>query len=80
MRERSWKFRRIAVFGTIAACAATVGYLTVAGADTRLAEALASGAFLLWGTTLSSYVFGAVWDDNSRDRLDSRGAGDQEQA
>lgn len=58
-----WKYRRSLVFWTIAACSLGVGYLTLAGTDTRLNETLAYGYFALWTATLGSYVFGAVWHD-----------------
>jgi len=72
MNDRSWKWRRVAIFFTIASCAAVVGYLAVCGEDTRLSDTLAFGSFLLWGSVVGSYVFGAVWDDNMFDKLNAR--------
>lgn len=58
-----WCYRRSLVFATLAVCALGVSYLTLWGTDTRLNETLAIGYFGLWGATLGSYVFGAVWHD-----------------
>lgn len=58
-----WRYRRTLVFATLAVCALGVSYLTLWGTDSRLNETLALGYFGLWGATLGSYVFGAVWHD-----------------
>lgn len=58
-----WRYRRTLVFWAVGMCSAILGYLTLAGEDTRLNETLAMGAFALFGATLGSYVFGAVWHD-----------------
>lgn len=64
-RRPSWRYRRALVFAVSAFCAAVIAYLTARGQDTRLAESIASGAFLLLGTVVGSYVFGAAWDDKN---------------
>lgn len=61
-----WWRRRIAITGVLLFCAATVGYLTICGNDTALHRDIANGLILLAGSTLGSYVFGAVWDDSSK--------------
>lgn len=61
----SWRYRRGLVFAVSAFCAMVIAYLTARGQDTRLAESIASGAFLLLGTVVGSYVFGAAWDDKN---------------
>jgi hypothetical protein len=61
--QGSWKVRRRIIFATLALCAAQVVYLTIWGEDTRLAETLANGAYLLAGSVIGAYVFGAAWED-----------------
>lgn len=66
--ERSWKWRRIAVFVPLGVCLGVIVWLTAFGADTRLNQDLANGAYLLIATLVGSYLFGATWDDRNRDR------------
>lgn len=61
-----WWRRRIAIAGVLLFCALGVGYLIVFGNDTALHRDIANGLILLAGSTLGSYVFGAVWDDSSK--------------
>lgn len=61
----SWRIRRRIIIATLLFCASILTYLTGWGQDTKLAETLATGAFLLMGSTIGSYVFGAVWQDVS---------------
>lgn len=63
LKTYPWRYRRTLVLATLAVCALGVSYLTLWGTDTRLNETLTIGYFGLWGTTLGSYVFGAVWHD-----------------
>lgn len=69
----SWKVRRRIIIATLVFCAAEVAYLTIWGQDTKLAEAIVTGAFLLAGSVIGSYVFGAVWQDLKLDRRDEAG-------
>ena len=83
-----WRLRRLIIFATLGVCFAGIAYLTLKGADTRLNETLALGYFALAGSTIGSYVFGAVWHDTSlmkqtparRRRMDPREteAGDED--
>lgn len=59
----SWKIRRRVVAVTLVYCALMICYLVYKGEDTTLNEAIATGLILLAGSTIGSYVFGAVWDD-----------------
>lgn len=61
--EHSWLFRRINIFSTQIICALLISYLTFKGTDTRLNETIANGAYLLWGTIATGYLFGAIIDD-----------------
>lgn len=66
--ERSWLWRRWAVFSTLAVCDAVILYLMVYGADTRLNEDIANGVILLLGAIVNGYVFGGIWDDRNKDK------------
>jgi DMSO reductase anchor subunit len=60
-----WAQRRRIVHLTLVFCATCVAYALVKGEDTELARAIVNGAFLLAGSVIASYVFGAVWDDKN---------------
>ena len=66
--ERSWKFRRFAVFVTIGFCMGVIIAALVIGDDTMLFREIVSGAFLLMGATIGTYVAGAAWDDRNKAR------------
>jgi hypothetical protein len=61
----SWFVRRRIIVGTLLFCAVTVGYITLYGTDTRLNETIIECSFLLAGSVIGSYVFGAIWDDKN---------------
>lgn len=63
MNRPPWKVRRRIVIGTLLFCAFVVLWLAIRGADTELSRSIASGAFMLAGAVIGSYVFGAAWDD-----------------
>ncbi len=61
---RPWLFRRRVVVSTLLFCAAVVVKIVVWGHDSeRIGEALGMAAFMLAGSVIGSYVFGAVWHD-----------------
>ncbi|QRM55164.1 hypothetical protein [Sinorhizobium sp. BG8] len=61
--DRSWFWRRVAVFSTLGVCFALLFWLALFGKDTGLNRDIVSGAFMLLGIVITGYVFGAVWDD-----------------
>lgn len=63
MRKDNWKYRRRFMVATVAFCMATVGYVLARDRDTEAAQNAVNMAFIIIGSTVSSYVFGAVWDD-----------------
>jgi hypothetical protein len=65
MKPPSWRIRRRIVIGTLLFCAGEIIYLTLWGDDTDLAATIANGVIILAGSTIGSYVFGAVWDDKN---------------
>jgi hypothetical protein len=61
--ERSWLWRRWAVFSSLAVCDAVIIYLTIFGPDTRLNQDIANGTLLLIAAIVNGYVFGGLLDD-----------------
>lgn len=61
-----WKIRRRIVNVTLAFCAICLIYLIVYGKDTELNKTIANGLLFLAGSVISSYIFGATWDDKGR--------------
>lgn len=59
----SWKIRRRVIWSTLVFCAGMIGWLAIAGEDSELNRTIANALIILGGGTVSSYVFGAAWDD-----------------
>ena len=59
----TWKFRRAFMFATVAFCMGTVTFVLWFGLTTSAADTAVSMAFVILGTTVASYVFGAAWED-----------------
>ena len=66
--ERSWLWRRWAVFSTLAVCDGVIVYLTIFGPDTRLNQDIANGAFLLLAALANGYLFSGIIDDRNKDK------------
>lgn len=64
--ERSWLWRRWAVFSSLAVCDVILIYLMIWGVDTRLNQDIANGVILLIGAIVNGYVFGGIWDDRNK--------------
>ena len=64
----NWRVRRRIVHATLAFCGGIIVYVLTAGQDSSVAEAAVSGAYLLAGAVIGSYVFGAVWEDTRHGR------------
>lgn len=47
-------------------CMLVIGFVLVADKDTEAAQTAVNMAFVTLATTLTSYVFGAVWDDRTK--------------
>ena len=58
-----WRIRRNFMFTVSAFCMVTIVHSLATGADTKVAETAVSMAFLCLTGIVSSYVFGAAWDD-----------------
>lgn len=61
----SWKVRRRIIVATLVFCAGEIIYLTGWGKDHELSRTIANGILLLAGSTIGSYIFGAVWDSRN---------------
>lgn len=64
--ERSWLWRRWAVFSSLAICDAILIYLTIFGVDTALSRDLAQGAYALIILIVNGYVFAGILDDRNK--------------
>lgn len=59
----TWKKRRAFMLVTVAFCMAVIVFVLWRDMDTGAAETAVSMAFVIIGTTVASYVFGAAWED-----------------
>ena len=64
--ERSWLWRRWAVFSSLIICDVILLYLTVYGVDTALSRDLAQGAYALIILIVNGYVFAGILDDRNK--------------
>jgi hypothetical protein len=65
--ERSWKWRRWAVFSQLAVIDAMLLYLTYHDVDNALNRDIVSGAYLFLAALCNGYIFGGIWDDKIKD-------------
>ena len=54
------------MFVIVAFCMGTIIYCLWNDSDTEVAQSAVSMAFVIIGTTIASYVFGAAWQDISQ--------------
>ena len=64
--ERSWLWRRWAVFSSLIICDVILLYLTIYGTDTALSRDLAQGAYALIILIVNGYVFAGILDDRNK--------------
>lgn len=64
----SWRIRRRIVVSVLLYCSLIIGYMVLKGEDTELNQTISNGLIFLAGSTVSSYVFGAVWEDKNKFR------------
>lgn len=62
----SWRIRRRIVVSVLIYCSLIIAYMTIYGEDTELNRTISNGLIFLAGSTVSSYVFGAVWEDKNK--------------
>ena len=63
--QSSWKIRRRFMFAVCAFCCWVIAYILVKGLSTAPADTAMTMAFLTLISIVSSYVFGAAWEDVS---------------
>ncbi|MFD2179528.1 hypothetical protein [Veronia pacifica] len=63
-----WYIRRRIVIFTLLLCGVVIVYLMLKGESNPLNQSLVNGAYLLAGSVIGTYVFGATWDDSFRSR------------
>lgn len=63
--ERSWFWRRLAVFGSLVFCGAIMLKVALWGPDTRLSSDIYTTTALLFTTTLLAYIGGSILDSRN---------------
>lgn len=58
-----WRERRRFMWIVIAFCMATIAWALFKDSDTAVMQSAVTMGFTIMGTTVGSYVFGAVWED-----------------
>lgn len=59
----SWTIRRRIIHATLLFCAGMVIWIVLRDQDTSVAETVVTSSFILAGSVIGAYVFGAAWDD-----------------
>lgn len=65
IHKPTWRIRRRIVIMVLLWSSGMVTYLAIWGQSDSLRESIATALIILMGSTLGSYVFGAVWDDKN---------------
>ena len=63
MNDDAWRIRRRFMFLVSGFCAVVITYILLRDIDTEAAQTAVSMSFVTLMGTVSSYVFGAAWDD-----------------
>lgn len=61
--QPSWKNRRKVLFITLLFNMFCISYIMILGEDNNINEVIVMWSFILSGTCIGSYVFGATWQD-----------------
>lgn len=61
--QPSWRQRRRMLFLVTAFCMFTIAYILWKDLQSAVAEVAVTMSFLIMGTNVGSYVFGAAWQD-----------------
>ena len=59
----TWKNRRRVIFGSLIFCMLTVCYVLWQGDDTKIGETAITMSFILAGSVIGGYVFGAAYEN-----------------
>lgn len=68
----NWQVRRIFMFVQMLFCQGAIGYVLWNDMQSRVAETAVDFAFVLMGTIILAYVFGATYEDIAKARLVKR--------
>lgn len=60
-----WKNRRRFMIAITIFCMGTISIVLIKDMQSSVAEAAVTMAFAIIGSTIASYVFGAVWEDTN---------------
>lgn len=63
MKKDGWIIRRRVMFCALAFCKGVIVYVLAFNLQSSSAEIAVNMAFIIIGTIVSSYVFGAAWED-----------------
>ena len=64
--EDTWRWRRRFMLSTVVFCMGVIVYILVGRIDTSPADTAMTMAFFVLASTVSSYVFGAAWEQTKR--------------
>ena len=67
-KQDSWKYRRLFMLWQMVFCKVLIGYVLLMGIETKIAEAAVDFSFMLMGTIVLAYVFGATMEDINKVR------------
>ena len=63
MEKDTWRMRRRFMLATVAFCKGVIMYVLIRDLQSAVAETAVNMSYFIVGTTVSSYVFGAAWED-----------------
>ncbi len=61
-----WRYRRRFMTSICGFCAVSIWTIILFRADSQVANTVVTMAFGILGTSLTSYVFGAAWENKSK--------------
>lgn len=70
-KDDAWKIRRRIVILTAICCCAGFVYLIGWGEDTQLNRDIAGDITYIFIVIMSGYLFGVVWDDENKRKIDA---------
>lgn len=65
----NWTVRRLFMFAQMIFCKGVIVYVLYKGMESRVAETAVDFSFVLMGTIILAYVFGATYEDIAKAKL-----------
>lgn len=65
-QKPSWTIRRRIIYSTLLFCMLIVTYSLYQGEDKKIFETGITMSFILAGSVIGSYIFGAAWSDKKK--------------